>query len=124
MMGRLAATVALSVALFTSFANGEAAKKGPNGGILIVTPQGHPVEFTNNGLEIAFYVDDDDGTPFPAKNLVRGRATVQDGGKTTTVTLSSAPPNKMVGKLQAHLTPKARIVVSIGLFWTKAINIL
>jgi hypothetical protein len=92
----------------------EPAKKGPNGGMRIVT-QGHPIEFVHSGLDLVFYVDDDDGTPFPAKNLIRGQATVQDGGKTTKVVLSAAEPNKMVGKLQAPLRPKARVVVSIDI---------
>ena len=80
-----------------------------------MTPQGHPLELVHSALDITFYVDDDDGTPFPAKNLTRGRATVQEGGKTTTIVLSAAEPNKMIGKLQAPLTPKARIVVSIDI---------
>ena len=115
MFARLAGALVVAMALSVVSVHAQATKKGPNGGILIVTPQGHPVEFVHSGLEITFYVDDDDGTPFPAKNLTRGRATVQDGGKTTTVSLSAAEPNKMVGKLQAPVTAKARIVVSIDI---------
>ena len=89
-------------------------KKGPNGGMVVVS-NGHPIEFVHSGADISFYLDDDDGTPFPAKNLTRGVATIQDGGDTTRINLKAAPPNKLVGALQAPLSAKARIVVSIDL---------
>jgi hypothetical protein len=85
-------------------------KKGANGGT-VVTSQGHPIEFVLKGQELVFYVGDDDGSPLPTKDM-RGRATVQDGGKTTTVPLEPATPNMMVGKLQAPLGSKARVVFS------------
>lgn len=83
-------------------------KKGANGG-MVVTSQGHPIEFVLKGQELVFYLNDDDGSPLPTKTM-RGRATVQDGGKTTTVALEPATPNLMVGKLQAPLGSKARVV--------------
>jgi hypothetical protein len=46
---------------------------------------------------------------------MRGRATVQDGGKTTTIALQPAAPNMLVGKLQTPLGPKARVVFSATL---------
>ena len=47
----------------------------------------------------------------PTKGL-KARAVVQDGGKTMTITLSPAEPNRFVGKLAAPLGPKARVVFS------------
>jgi hypothetical protein len=88
-------------------------KKGPNGG-MVVTSQGHPIEFVLKGQELIFYVSDDDGSPLPTKDM-RGRATVQDGGKTTTVPLEPGAPNTMIGKLQAPLGAKARVVFSANL---------
>jgi hypothetical protein len=85
-------------------------KKGANGG-MVVTSQGHPIEFVLKGQELIFYIGDDDGSPLSTKDM-RGRATVQDGGKTTTVPLEPATPNMMVGKLQTPLGPKARVVFS------------
>ncbi|WP_244608655.1 hypothetical protein [Bradyrhizobium algeriense] len=88
-------------------------KKGSNGGP-VVTSQGHPIEFVRKGLDIVFYVGDDDGSPLSTKDM-RGRATIQDGGKTATVPLTPASPNMMSGKLQAELSPKAIIVFSASL---------
>jgi hypothetical protein len=85
-------------------------RKGANGGT-VITSEGHPIEFVLKGQELVFYVTDHDGSPFPTKDM-RGRATVQDGGKTTTVELEPATPNMMVGKLQASLGSKARVVFS------------
>ena len=88
-------------------------KKGANGG-QIAESQGHPIEFLPKEQEIVFYLSDDDGTPLQTKGM-RGRATVQDSGKTTTVALQPAAPNVMVGKLQTPLSPKARVVFSATL---------
>ena len=41
-----------------------------------------------------------------------GRAVIQDGGKTTSVNLSAAEPNRFVGQLQMPLGSKARVVFS------------
>jgi hypothetical protein len=88
-------------------------KKGPNGG-MVVTSQGHPIEFVVKGQELVFYISDDDGSSLSTKDM-RGRATVQEGGKTATVPLEPAAPNMMVGKLQAPLGAKARVVFSSNL---------
>jgi hypothetical protein len=88
-------------------------KKGPNGG-MVVTSQEHPIEFVLKGQELIFYVRDHDGSSLSTKD-VRGRVTVQEGGKTTTVPLEPAAPNMMVGKLQAPLGSKARVVFSANL---------
>jgi hypothetical protein len=89
-------------------------KKGANGGT-VVTSQGHPIEFVVKGHEIIFYLGDDDGSPLPTKDMRNGRATVQDGGKTTTMPLQPTTPNLMVGKLQTPLGSKARVVFSASL---------
>src|SRR5215218_10580912 len=88
-------------------------KKGSNGGP-IVKSQGHPIEFVRKGQDIVFYVGDDDGWPLPTKEM-RGRATIQDGGKTVTVPLTPSSPNMMVGKLQVELSPQAHVVFSANL---------
>jgi hypothetical protein len=88
-------------------------KKGANGG-MVVTSQGHPIEFVAKGQDLVFYINDDDGSPLSTKAM-RGRATVQDSGKTTTVPLEPAAPNMMIGKLQAPLGSKARVVFSANL---------
>jgi hypothetical protein len=87
--------------------------KGSNGG-LVVKSQGHPIEFVRKGTDIVFYVGDDDGSPLPTKDM-RGRATIQDGGKTVTVPLAPTSPNMMTGKLQNELSPKAVVVFSASL---------
>jgi hypothetical protein len=103
--------LALVIATTATIGLAEAqSKKGANGG-MVVTSQGHPIEFVLKGQELVFYVSDDDGSPLSTKDM-RGRATVQDGGKTTTVSLEPATPNMMVGKLQAPLGSKARVVFS------------
>jgi hypothetical protein len=86
------------------------ANKGPNGG-LVVSSQGHPIEFVLKGQELTFYLIDDDGTPLATKGL-RGRAVVQDGGKTVTIALQPAAPNMLVGKAEAPIGAKARVVFS------------
>ena len=91
-------------------AHAQAPKKGANGGMIVVA-EGHPIEFVSKDNEVVFYLVDDDGTPLSTKN-VQGRAVVQDGGKTVTVPLSPAEPNKLVGKLESPLAANARIVLS------------
>ena len=87
--------------------------KGSNGGP-VVKSQGHPIEFVRKGTDIVFYIGDDDGSPLSTKDM-RGRATVQDGGKTIAVPLAPASPNMMTGKLQAELSPRAIVVFSASL---------
>jgi hypothetical protein len=94
----------------TLIANADAETKGPNGGI-VVKVEDHPVEFVFSDQEIVFYVGDHDGKPMSTKGL-KARAVVQVGGKTMTIALSPAEPNRFVGKLAAPLGPKARVVFS------------
>jgi hypothetical protein len=103
-LGLLAALIALPIAAQAQ------AKKGPNGGT-IVSSEGHPIEFVLNGQELTFFLGDDDGSPLATKNF-KGRATIQDGGKTVTVALQPAAPNKLVGKAEGPVGSKARVVFS------------
>ena len=103
-VGMLAASIGLSSPA------GAQTKKGANGG-MVVNSQGHPIEFVVKGQELTFYLIDDDGTPLATKGL-KGRAVVQDGGKTVTVTLQPAAPNMLVGKAEAPIGAKARVVFS------------
>ena len=94
----------------TLVASSNAQTKGPNGGI-VTKVDDHPIEFVLSDQEIVFFVGDHDGTPMPTKGL-KARAVVQVGGKTTTVALAPAAPNRFVGKLAAPLGSKARVVFS------------
>jgi hypothetical protein len=108
------AFLAMIVALTSSVDPAAAeTKKGNNGGP-VVTSQGHPIEFVHRGQELVFYVGDDDGSPLPTKEM-KGRATIQQGGKTVTVQLKPSSPNMMVGKMEAELAPQARVVFSASL---------
>jgi hypothetical protein len=105
--GSFALLIAMSVTAGVAQAE---PKKGPNGG-MVVTSHEHPIEFVLKGQELIFYLSDHDGSSLSTKDM-RGRATVQEGGKTATVPLEPAAPNMMVGKLQAPLGSKARVVFS------------
>jgi hypothetical protein len=107
-MKTLNLALALIVLALSDFA--VAQTKGPNGGI-VVTVDDHPIEFVHRGQDIVFYLGDHDGKPLPTKGL-QARATVQDRGKTTTVSLAPADPNMFVGKLAAPLAAGARVVFS------------
>jgi hypothetical protein len=106
----LRALMIAAVGLTLTIANADAQTKGPNGGI-VVKVEDHPVEFVFTDQEIAFYVGDHDGKPMPTKGL-KARAVIQVGGKTMTINLSPAAPNRFVGKLAAPLGSKARVVFS------------
>jgi ABC-type sugar transport system substrate-binding protein len=102
-------TMIALMAAMPSFAAAQP-KKGSNGGP-IVTSEGHPIEFVSKGTDIVFYVGEHDGSPYATKEM-KGRATIQDGGKTVTVPLTPASPNMMKGKVEAELSPKAKVVFS------------
>jgi hypothetical protein len=100
----------IAAASIVLIATADAQNKGPNGG-MVVKVEDHPIEFVIREQEIVFYVGDHDGKPMPT-NGMKARAVVQDGGKTSTIALSPAPPNMFVGKLTAPLSAKARVVFS------------
>jgi hypothetical protein len=87
----------------------QAQKAGPNGGIL-ATADGHPIEFVSKDREIVFFLSDD-GKPMSSEGL-KGRAVVQDAGKTSNVSLTAVAPNKLVGTVAAPLGKGAKVVMS------------
>ncbi|TXM73956.1 hypothetical protein FV222_17525 [Methylobacterium sp. WL103] len=99
----------LATALFLTLAV-PALAAGPNGGVVVVA-DGHPIEFVASDAALTFFVTDDDGGP--AKTVgVTGKAFVQAGGRTETVALAGAEPNRLVGTLKAPLPAGAKVVLS------------
>lgn len=86
--------------------------RGPNGGLVAVV-EGHGVELAPNGTGLVLHLTDEDGKPTQAR--AGARAVVQQGGRTLTVPLTPAPPNRLVGTLPAPLERGARVVVSATL---------
>ena len=89
---------------------GLALAAGPNGGQTTIA-DGHPVEFVANETSVTFFLTDEDGKPLDTKD-VSGKAFVQAAGKTETVALKAAEPNKLVGTLKAPLAAGAKVVLS------------
>lgn len=85
--------------------------KGPNGGP-VVDSSGHHVELVAKGSELVLFLTESDDKPLVSAGTKNARAIVQDGGKTTTVPLQPAEPNKLVGTLPQPLGSGARVVVS------------
>jgi hypothetical protein len=86
--------------------------KGPNGGP-VVDAAGHHIEMVAKGTDLVLYLTGEDDKPLASASAKNARAVVQNGGKTTTVQLSPAEPNKLVGTLPSPLGSGARVVVSI-----------
>ncbi len=86
--------------------------KGPNGGP-VVDSGGHHVEMVANGTELVLFLSDHDDKPLTSAGTKNPRAVVQDAGKTHTVALQPAAPNKLVGTLAQPLGKGARVVVSV-----------
>lgn len=103
----LAAALALST---SAFAAGGHSHKGPNGGTLIDVTGGH-AEFVDTPTEIALYFSDEDGKPQSAKGAT-GKATVLSGGKTETLVLSPATPEKLTAPLAQPLAKGDKVVIS------------
>ena len=104
-------SAAIYIAVIGLAYTAQAQTKGINGGDVVVI-EGHPIEFVAKGLEVTFYIlEDDRKSPTPTKGFA-GRAVIQDAGKTTVVDLSPAEPNRFVGQLQMPLGSKARVVFS------------
>jgi hypothetical protein len=85
-----------------------APRRGPNGGQVVVA-DGHPIELVASGTALTLYLSEEDGRPSPSARA-SGRVTVQAGGRTETVNLSPAEPNRLVGTLAAPLAAGARVV--------------
>lgn len=88
--------------------------KGPNGGP-VVDSAGHHVEMVAKGTELVLFLTEDAEKPLASAGTKNARAIVQDGGKTATVPLQPAAPNKLVGTLAQPLGKGARVVVSATL---------
>jgi hypothetical protein len=86
--------------------------KGPNGGP-VVDSAGHHVEMVARGTDLILYLTEEDDKPLASAGAKNARAVVQDGGKTTTIQLSPAEPNKLIGTLQSPLGSGARVVISV-----------
>ncbi len=85
--------------------------KGPNGGP-VVDSAGHHVEMVAKGTELVLFLTEENDKPLASAGTKNARAIVQDGGKTATVSLQPAEPNKLVGTLAQPLGPGSRVVVS------------
>lgn len=83
---------------------------GPNGGQTTVA-DGHPIEFVATDTGVTFFVTGEDGKPADTAGL-SAKAFVQAAGKTETLTLKPAAPNKLVAELKAPLTAGAKVVLS------------
>ena len=84
---------------------------GPNGGP-VVDSSGHHVEMVAKGSELVLFLSGEGDKPLASAGAKNARAIVQDEGKTATVTLQPAEPNKLVGALPQPLGKGAHVVVS------------
>ena len=98
-------------AAFASAASAHDTAKGPNGGP-VVDSAGHHVEMVAKGTELVLFLTEEADKPLASAGTKNARAIVQDGGKTATVPLQPAEPNRLVGTLSQPLGSGARVVVS------------
>jgi hypothetical protein len=112
-MKQLLLATTLTVA-FASATLAQEGTKGPNGGPVVETHDVF-VEMTVEDQNLVLYFASGDGKPIPSDGTTKARAIVQDAGKTTTVTLETQAPNRLVGALTGPLGPGARVVVSATL---------
>ena len=110
----LKSITALAILGFVSTAGAHEVSKGPNGGP-VVDVAGHHVEMVAKGTEFVLYLTDAADKPLSSMGTKAARAIVQDAGKTATVALSPAEPNKLVGALAQTLGKGARVVISATL---------
>ena len=103
--------LALAIAASPLGAAAHEMAKGPNGGP-VVDSAGHHVELVAKGSELVLFLTESDDKPLASAGTKNARAIVQDGGKTATVQLQPAEPNKLVGTLAQPLGSGARVVVS------------
>ena len=103
--------IAATVALLASGAGAHELAKGPNGGP-VVDSGGHHVEMVANGTDLVVFLTEQEDKPLASAASKNARAVVQDAGKTATVALQPAAPNKLVGTLAQTLGKGARVVVS------------
>ncbi len=110
----LAAALAFALAGPSSSAFAHELAKGPNGGPLIDSA-GHHLELVARERELVLFLSDAADKPVPSAGVKGARAIVQDAGKTATVALTPAEPNRLVGSLSGALGAGARVVVSVTL---------
>jgi hypothetical protein len=84
---------------------------GPNGGP-VVDSSGHHVEMVAKDRELVLFLTGEGDKPLASAGTKNACAVVQDEGKTATVALQPAEPNKLVGSLSQPLGKGARVVVS------------
>jgi hypothetical protein len=108
-MKRLLVALALAASPLAVAAHETA--KGPNGGP-VADASGHHVEMVAKGTELVLFLTGDADKPIASAGTKGARAVVQDGGKTATVPLQPADPNRLVGALPGPLGKGARVVVS------------
>jgi len=103
-------TLIATVLLFLAAAAPALAQKaGPNGGF-VYEKEGHEAEIVLSPAEIAIYLSHD-GKPNKTEGFSL-RVVVQQGGKTTPVTLKDDKGNRFVGSLGAPLEKGAIVVVT------------
>lgn len=107
----LAALAALALPLAAA---AHEAAKGPNGGP-VVDAAGHHVEMVARGTDLTLFLTEESDKPLASAGARNARAVVQDGGRTATVPLQPAEPNRLVGTLSNPLGSGARVVVSATL---------
>ncbi|MDB5590734.1 hypothetical protein [Enterovirga sp.] len=101
---------ALAVSLLFAAAPAWAQKIGPNGGSLVQAGH-HPVEFVPTDSQVVFFMQEEDGRPLATKGMT-ARASILDGGKSSTVVLAAAEPNRFVGPLAKPLARGAKVVMT------------
>jgi methionine-rich copper-binding protein CopC len=106
------ALLALALSTLSSPALAHEVAKGPNGGP-VVDVSGHHVEMVAKGTELVLFLTDEADKPLTSAGAKNPRAIVQEGGKTATVPLTPAEPNRLVGTLAQPLGKGARVVVSV-----------
>lgn len=104
--------LAFALATLGSTALAHEVAKGPNGGP-VVDSAGHHVEMVASGTELVLFLTDEAEKPLASTGAKNPRAIVQDGGKTATLPLTPADPNRLVGTLAQPLGKGARVVVSV-----------
>ncbi|MBM6583212.1 hypothetical protein ILT44_23710 [Microvirga sp. BT689] len=108
----LALALALAIVSAPLAAKAHEMANGPNGGP-VVDSSGHHVEMVAKGSELILFLTEADDKPLASAGAKNARAIVQDGGKTATVQLQPAEPNRLVGALAQPLGTGARVVVSV-----------
>ena len=88
--------------------------RGPNGGP-VADSAGRHLEFVARGTELVIYLSDEGDAPIASAGSRNARAIVQEGGRTATIPLEPAEPNRLVGALPAPLGKGTRVVVSATL---------